>query len=227
MVCEIGAIAKAETVRHAAAMSHEDGLHFHAGHLNRSRIENIGSQAGTAGFGGRFVKHVLEYPADGDKSVGGSVDGDIVFLHEVERPYVVQAKDMIGVRMGIEDSVKPIDIETQGLIAKVGRRVDEDALITKGQEDGGTETLITRIRRGAHLAAATNHGDADAGAGAEHPNRGPLEILEHLLGLRSLPAVGCDDEWTIILAFGRSSGGGRVLLLERIGYLDEAKAQLG
>src|SRR5579885_1772154 len=39
--------------------------------------------------------------------------------------------------------------------------------------------LIARVRGGADLATAADHGHADAGAGAEHQDGGVLELVEH------------------------------------------------
>ena len=145
MIGEIGAIAEAKAVGDVFAVVDFDGLDFYAGDLDGSGIKYVSGEAGAAGFGGRLVEDVLKSAADGDEGFGGGVDGDIVFLHEVEGANIVEAEDVVGVGVGVEDGVEAVDLVAEGLIAEIGRGVNEDALVAEAQEDRGAEAFVARV----------------------------------------------------------------------------------
>ncbi len=76
-------------------------------------------------------------------------------------------------------------------------------LLAEAQKDRGAKALIARIGRIADFAMAADHGHAHAGAGTENQDRGVLERFEHLCGLRSLPAIGSDNEGRVGLFLER------------------------
>ena len=129
MVCEIGAIAKTKAMGDAFSVIHFDWLNFDARHLQRSGIKNVCGQTRPAGFGWPFVEDVLKSAANRVKRVGRSVNRDIVFLHEIERAHIVKAENMVGMGMGVKDSIQAVDVVAQGLVSKVGCGIDEDALV--------------------------------------------------------------------------------------------------
>ena len=60
---------------------------------------------------------------------------------EAEGAEVVQAEDVVGVAVGVEDGVDAADAFAEGLGVEVGAGVDEDDVVVVGDEDGG------RVRR--------------------------------------------------------------------------------
>ncbi len=83
-----------------------------------------------------------------------------------------------------------------------------------------------RLSRGSEVtdfATAADHGDANACAGTENQDRGVLERLEHLCGLRSLPAIGSNDEGRVGLLLGDRLR----FRFDLIRDLDEAEAKFG
>ncbi len=131
VICEIGAIAEAEAMRNAVAVIDFDGLDGDAGDFERSCIEDVRGEAGATGLRWRVVEYILEGAANGDERVGGSVDRDIISLHEVEGADVVEAEDVVGVRVRVKNCVEPFDVEAQGLVAEIGSGIDEDSLVTE------------------------------------------------------------------------------------------------
>ena len=59
---------------------------------------------------------------------GDAVNRNFAALPEIERTYIVQAHDMVGVRVGEQDGVDAFDLRAQRLLAEVGRGVDQDAV---------------------------------------------------------------------------------------------------
>lgn len=125
--------------------------------------------------------------------LGGSVDRDFVLLHEVERPHVVKAQNMVGMSMRKEDGIEPFDSESQSLVAEVGRSVNQDMALPATQQNGWPQPLITFVRGTADLTMAADHGYADTRTGTENQN-GRWPVTErHLLGLGTFAAVRRDN----------------------------------
>ena len=52
----------------------------------------------------------------------------------IEGPEIVDAVRVVGVRMGHQDAVEPLDAGLDQLLAQIGRRVDEDSGRAAGPE---------------------------------------------------------------------------------------------
>jgi hypothetical protein len=89
-------------------------------------------------------------------------------LPDVERPNIVEPEDVVGVVVGEENGVEAIEADAEGLLAKIGRGVDDDVLAVARKEEGGAETVIVRVFGGADATVAGERGDAHGGAGAEY-----------------------------------------------------------
>src|SRR5580658_1697247 len=98
---------------------------------------------------------------------------------------------MIGVGVSIKDGVEAVEVGAQGLVAKIGRCIDEYAMRAEANEDGGAKALVARIRRAADLAVATDHGYADAGARSEDEDRCGIEIVQHETSAREARQICC------------------------------------
>ncbi len=127
VIREIRAIAKLESVHGALAVIHANRLNGDTGYVDRCILEQMRAQPGSAGLTRRVIEHVMERLLDNGESRGRGVDGDVRLLHKIERADIVQAKDVVGMRVREENRVNPIDAVTQRLIAEIGRGIDENA----------------------------------------------------------------------------------------------------
>ena len=84
-----------------------------------------------------------------------------------ERAQVVDAENVVGVGVRVEDGVELSDVFAQGLFAKVGRGVDENVAVVVGEQDGGTGAAIAGIGGMTDGAVAGDGGNAHRGAAAE------------------------------------------------------------
>ena len=73
------------------------------------------------------------------------VDGQIVLAAEAERAQVVEAQDVVGVAVGVEDGVDAPDFFAQGLRVEVRAGVDEDGVAVVVDADGGACAAVVRI----------------------------------------------------------------------------------
>ena len=96
------------------------------------------------------------------KDIGGGVVGVerhlLLAVGEAERAKIVEAEDVVGVGVGVEDSVDVADAEAQRLLAEVRAGVDEDAM-----RRGGVAVLPFDGDRGAKALVAWIGGGADVG----------------------------------------------------------------
>lgn len=168
VIGQVGAIAETEAVAEAFAMFDADGSYWDSGSHKGIFIEDMTFEARTAGFARRGFEDIREGGFNGSQSTFGSKDGDTVTLQEVEGANVVEAKDVVGVRVGEEHRIQAFDSGAEGLIAQVGRGIDQDARVVELEQHGGAQAFVARIGRQADFAVAADHGDTDAGAGAEN-----------------------------------------------------------
>src|SRR5205085_7462505 len=85
---------------------------------------------------------------------------------EVQGAYVVEAEDVVGVAVRYENGVEALDVLTEGLLSKIGRRVDEHHLAFVLDEHGDAQALVARVVRRARLALAADGGHAGRSARA-------------------------------------------------------------
>ena len=120
--------------------------------------------------GGRLrglgIEGVAENAADDVEGLDGSVGGDRHFLVIVEGAHVVEAQDVVGVGVRVEDGVDAGDVGAQGLGAEVGRGVDQHIFAGVLHQHGRAEAVVARICGGAGGAGAADGGDSRAGARA-------------------------------------------------------------
>jgi len=115
-----------------------------------------------------FIEDVGERAAEDLEGLCGTVHGDCALLADVKGANVVEPEDVIGVAVGEEDGVEAIETDAQGLLAKVGRGVDDYVLLVSRKEQRRTETIIAGIFGGADTAVAAERRHAHGSAGAEN-----------------------------------------------------------
>ena len=96
------------------------------------------------------------------------VDRDAALLPEIERPHIVQAHDVVGVRVGEDHGVQAVDAGAQSLRAEIGRGVDQHVAALVAHQDGGPQPVVARIGGSADGAMAADGGHAHAGARTQH-----------------------------------------------------------
>src|SRR5947209_12580079 len=107
------------------------------------------------------------------RRAGEGMDG--LALAEIEGADVIEAHQVIGMRVGEEDEVEARDRIAQQLGAKVGRGVDEEEAAVGFDLHRLPQPLVARIVRGADAAGAAHNRDAGGGACSEegHNHRYP------------------------------------------------------
>ena len=90
------------------------------------------------------------------------------FCRKLNGPHVVETHDVVGVLVGEQDGVEPVDLGAQGLRAEIRRGVDQDVAPAVADQDGGPQAVVARIVRAAHIAMAADSRHTHTGAGAEH-----------------------------------------------------------
>lgn len=130
-------------------------------------VDDAGFEFGTAGFVFGVGEDVFEDSFYGVECGLARVDGDGSGLAEVEGANVVEAENVISVAVGEKDGVELRDADAEGLVAKIGRGVDDDVFVVIAKPDGGAKAIIAGIGGSADVAIAADGGNADAGTGAE------------------------------------------------------------
>src|ERR1700731_4121578 len=75
--------------------------------------------------GWRF-ENIIEFPPHDRRGGGVHIEVNFSPCHDDQRPDLVDSMNMVGVRMGQQDSVEPADATVEQLFAKIRRHVDED-----------------------------------------------------------------------------------------------------
>ncbi len=164
---EVGGAAetKTEDFEIAVAQRHRDD--WHAKKFERA-VDDVEGDARNRAERRRFIEDVRKCAAEDLEGLCGTVHGDCALLADVKGANVVEPEDVIGVAVGEEDGVEAIETDAQGLLAKVGRGVDDYVLLVSRKEQRRTETIIAGIFGGADTAMAAERRHAHGSAGAEN-----------------------------------------------------------
>ncbi len=115
------------------------------------RLEGIGETLADPGQHGRITIGI-------DDAAG----------RDVELAHIVDAIDVIGMGVGVEQRVDPLDTRRQALHAQIGRRIDQQPGRPLVDQDRTALAPIARLGGRADGTAAADHRDAGRGAAAEH-----------------------------------------------------------
>lgn len=113
------------------------------------------------------VEGKLKDPAQVGHHAGRGVDRNIAPVELAESTQIVEAHDVIGVRMRVEDGVDLVDPLAQALGAKIRRGIDHNPHSRGANENRGAQSIVAGVFRSAHGTFAADHGDPVRGAGAE------------------------------------------------------------
>src|SRR5579864_2205412 len=89
-------------------------------------------------------------------------------VEKTQRTQVVNAKKMIGVRVGVKNSVKLANLFAYCLLAKIRRGINEHTAPTVLDEDRRPGATVTRVSRMTNGAIAPDGRHAHRRAAAEH-----------------------------------------------------------
>ena len=106
------------------------------------------------------IESVVEGFFEAGESEGIGVEGDAVTIFDGVGAEIVEAGDMIGVAVGIEDGIEAGNGGAEGLGSEIGRGIDDDAEVFVFEPDGGAESAVAGVGGGTDAAVAGEHGNA-------------------------------------------------------------------
>ena len=112
-------------------MRQRNRLEAQAENIERRFVDQVHVQLRHVSLALAIVEHVSENPFDDGEGGTRSVDRDAAALMVVERADVVEAEDVIGVPVRVNDGVQTRDAGPQHLGAEIGRGVDDDIAVRR------------------------------------------------------------------------------------------------
>ena len=114
---------------------------------------------------GRRLKAIAEAHAHDLRRGRVEVDVDPAAAAQKERAQIVHAVGMVGMFVGVEDAVEPIDLGIEKLLAQIRRSVDQDArdpavVAAPLDKERRASAAVLRIVRIAHSPAQRRPRDA-------------------------------------------------------------------
>ena len=95
----------------------------------------------------------------------------------VETTHVIEAGDMVHVRMGQHDGVHPVNAVLDAREAQLWWRVDQEARLAGAHVRATSATAVARVGRGAHGARAADLRHADTRSRSQEPEAHPSVTL--------------------------------------------------
>ena len=135
-------------------------------------VDAVEADAGAGGIAVEGAEGVVEDALDGVGGGGVGVEGEGVGVFEAEGAEVVEAEDVVGVRVGVEDGVDAGEVLAECLRVEVGAGVDEDGFVLVLDENGGAGAAVMGVGGGADRAIAAQGGHAHGRAAAEEGEGG-------------------------------------------------------
>src|SRR5579862_1577300 len=115
-----------------------------------------------------LLENVLKDPADRLQHRCKSVNRNGRALMVIEGAHIVQAEDMVGVAVRINDGVERRRVGSQHLRSEVGRGVNHNVSGNGGNQDGRPQPFVTGVGGEANRAGATDGWYPGAGPGTKH-----------------------------------------------------------
>ena len=112
------------------------------------------------------VEGVVESFFEAGESEGIGVDGDAVSIFHGVGAKVIESCDVVGMAMGVEDRIEVWDGGAEGLRAKIGGGIDDDAEGAFFDPDRGAKSAVAWVGGGADAAGAGEEGNALGSSGA-------------------------------------------------------------
>jgi hypothetical protein len=125
----------------------------------------VGFWADVGGATGLEVEGVVEGFFEAGEGERLGVDGDSISILYRVGAKVVEACDVVGMAMGVEDSIEVWDGGAEGLGTKIGGGIDDDAEGAFFDPDRGAKSAVAWVGGGADAAGAGEEGDALGSSG--------------------------------------------------------------
>ena len=113
------------------------------------------------------VEGVVERFFEPGKGEWIGVDRDAVSIFHGVRSEIIEAGNVVGMAVGVQDGIEPGDAGPEGLGAEIGRGVDDDAEGWVLDPNGGAEATVAWIGGGTDATGACEEGDALGCSGAQ------------------------------------------------------------
>ena len=124
-----------------------------------------------ASFHGNGLENIGKFHFEILPSPGIDIDGDGRLLNVIITSELINAMDMVGMRMGVKDGINPRNSLAQGLLSQVRRGVDQEAFWSVAplglNPNGGTKPFVFRIFRAADFAIAVDQRNAGGSSASE------------------------------------------------------------
>ena len=88
-------------------------------------------------------------------------------LAKGQRTQIIEAQDVVGMRVRVQNRIDAIDTGTQRLRAKVGPCINQHHMTVVAQRDRRPQTVVARVRRPADMAVTAQRWHAHRRAGTE------------------------------------------------------------
>ncbi len=106
-------------------MQDRDGGEIQTEQVERGAVERMGVQLGDGRILFLAVEDIAERSMYGGHGALGCVDGNARTLPEIEGAHIVQAHDVVGMRVREQDGIHAVDPGAQRLRAQIRRDVDQ------------------------------------------------------------------------------------------------------
>ncbi len=173
---EIGGRAKTETLNLHGAVDDLDRLKTRAEKLDRS-VDVVHLHARQAAVFVIRIEDVTEHALHGLGGIRVRVQRNLVGMAEAQGPNIVKPEHVVGVSMSIEDGIQPLYPLANGLLAKVGRGIDDHAPLRIFEHDRGPGAAVAGIDGRTHAALAPDGWDSHGGATAQDREDSPHLLL--------------------------------------------------
>src|SRR5580700_3931824 len=126
MVSEISRAAKTEAINFRFTVNDRDRLKARAKQIERT-LDGAEFHLGKSAEFVVCIKNIAEHIAQKFRRLGPGIKRKFIGLMAVAQwPEIVEAEDVVGVGVGIEDRVDVANLLANGLFAKIRRGIDED-----------------------------------------------------------------------------------------------------
>jgi hypothetical protein len=127
--------------------------------------DGVGFWADVSGAADFEVEGVVEGFFEAGEGEGIGVDGDSISIFYGVGAQVVEACDVVGMAMGVEDRIEVWDGGSEGLGTKIGGGIDDDAEGAFFDPNRGAKSAVAWVGGGADAAGAGEEGDALGSSG--------------------------------------------------------------
>lgn len=103
------------------------------------------------------IKSVLKNAREAGEGFRRPENRHAFVLQLAKAPQVVEAKNVVDMRMGVEDGINPSDVLPQALGAKIGCGINDEGKSLRFDLDRCAEALVTGVCGFADRAGASNH----------------------------------------------------------------------